>query len=358
MKALLAKLVLFSFVPVLFLVGINYTFDPANLFDSGHKYEKEVANYLNKGLNVTNVSNMDERVLQKFFIAGMKQSPEVIVLGTSNSMYIDSDFFPGQRFINNAVSAATFNDFLAIYDLYEKKGFTPKTVVIGICPEMLNKPTNQFWVSLENEYYSLQVKAGLNNKKEKNISAQQNFLKWMEIFSLSYFQKSFDRAVNNTKIKPTINKFNEGNTRVMDGSYNDGQYYIKKTKAAIENSVKQLVNKSDPSLETYKGINPDRKMIFEHFVEYLQQKNTKVVFYLMVCHPIYYDYISKKYQILNQVEDYLLTYAKTNGIQVIGRNNPGNCGVSNFDFNDYNHLNKNGLLKLFNYFNNFSLNEK
>lgn len=348
MSKLILKIVLLSIFPVLLLVCFNFVYDPANLFSVSHTYERKIVNNLLGGKNVTNIGNMDERMLQKFFIEGMAQSPEVIVFGSSNSMYIDSDFFSGKRFINNAVSAASLCDFCAIYDLYEQKGFKPQKVILGICPEMLSGTDSQFWLSLEVNYYSMQNKIGLSTIERDQTNKKRVIDKWLELISLSYFQQSIEKAIINKTVEPTAKKFNSGATRVIDGSYNDGDFYLRKSREEINSTVKRLLNKPVLELAGFSKLNSENVETLEHFVDYLQGQNVEVVFYLLVYHPIYFPYISSKYPILKEIQDYLVSLAMKKQILIIGENNPEHCGVTIDDFNDYSHLNKKGLLKIFN----------
>lgn len=347
MARLVLKIVLFSIPPIFFLVSVNYIYDPANLFSISNTYERTIADNLLNGNNVTNIGNMDERMLQKLFVENMVISPEVVVFGSSNSMYIDSDFFPGKRFINNAVSAASLNDFIAIYDLYEQKGFKPQRVILGICPEMLSDNDSQFWLTLEENYYSMRQKIGLSQIKRIQSKKNREFDKWFELISLSYFQQSTESAFSNSDIQPTKEKYNIGATRVIDGSYNDGDFYIRKSREEINNTVKRLINKPAVELETFKKLNSERTSILENFVDYLKEKGVEVDFYFLVYHPIYYSYVSTKYPILKEIQDYLTKLAQKKGINIIGDNNPVSCGITIDDFNDYSHLNKKGLLHIF-----------
>lgn len=347
MTRLILKIVLFSIFPIFFFVSINFIYDPANLFSISNTYERTIADNLIKGNNVTNIGNMDERMLQKLFIENMMTSPDVVVFGSSNSMYIDSDFFPEKRFINNAVSAASLNDFIAIYDLYEQKGFKPQKVILGICPEMLSGNDSQFWLTLEDNYYSMRQKIGLSGATKKQSNKTRTFDKWFELISLSYFQQSIERAFSNTEILPTKEKYNSGATRVTDGSYNDGDFYTRKSREEINNTVKRLLNKPATEFESISKLNPEKTLILEHFVDYLEKKGVEVDFYFLVYHPIYYSYISSRYPILKEIQDYLTKLAQKKEINIIGDNNPVNCGVTIEDFNDYSHLNKKGLLHIF-----------
>ena len=74
---------------MLAVAATNYCVDPAQLF-SGGNYEQGVADILLSGNNVANVSNYDERLLQKAYVNNLKRRNDVIVLGSSRSMQIKS----------------------------------------------------------------------------------------------------------------------------------------------------------------------------------------------------------------------------------------------------------------------------
>lgn len=348
MKAFVKKIILFSLLPIIILVSINYFYDPANLFDPEFSYERSIANYLNEGWNVTNVGNMDERMLQKYFIEGMKTAPDVVVMGSSNSMYIDSSFYPGQKLINNAVSSATFHDFLAIYDIYESKGFKPKKVVLGIAPYMLIHPTNDFWLSYKEDFFDLSDKIGIEVQIKNKPDYIVQWEKWKQLFSLSYFQQSVNRMFNNKDIHITHQQFGEGSTKVNDGSYNDGQYYLKKSSSQIDVTVKRFIASSTNEFSGYTEINKEQKELLINFVDYLIAQNIEIEFFMMALHPIYYDYVSNKYPIVHIIDDFLSDLAKQKNIKVIGTIDPDQSGLKNSDFNDYCHLNLNGFYKTFN----------
>ncbi|MCF8296594.1 MAG: DUF1574 domain-containing protein [Bacteroidales bacterium] len=347
MKPFLKKIGFFSLFPILLMLSINYIYDPANLFDPDYKYERSVANYLNEGWNVTNVGNMDERIFQKYFIEGMKQSPDVVIMGSSNSMYIDSSFYPNQKLINNAVSSATFIDFMAIYELYERKGFKPKKVVIGIDPYMLVYSKNEFWKSYQENYISMRLKMDSTLLVEVFNYSNSSTYKWKELFSLSYFQSSIKLINNSNNILPVKKQFNEAPTKVCDGSFNAVASYKDKTKSQIELGVMRYIGGVKSVFNESQKIDSENRQHFELFVQYLLDNDVGVEFYFIPYHPLYYNYIVEKYLVIREIEDYLAQYAKNQGIRVTGSLNPTSCGLTSEDFTDYSHINLEGFNKLF-----------
>ena len=105
-------------------------------------FEKGIADILLSGHNVANIGNYDERLLQKDIIQNDQRQIDIIVLGSSRSMQINSqtinDIFQDQIFFNHAVSGASVEDYIAILDLYLEKNALPSTIIIGVDPWILN----------------------------------------------------------------------------------------------------------------------------------------------------------------------------------------------------------------------------
>jgi hypothetical protein len=84
MKKLTFRIISITLPIFILIILVNFYVDPANLFN--HKYVSGIIAYINKGYNVTHVSNYDERQFQKKWIDGFIKNPTTIVLGSSKSM--------------------------------------------------------------------------------------------------------------------------------------------------------------------------------------------------------------------------------------------------------------------------------
>jgi len=97
------KKLMFLLPIVCLIIGFNYFVDPANIFRS-EKYCQAVVSLLLKGKNVANITNYDERLLQKEYINSLTQRRDIVVLGSSRVMQISASLFPRHSFLNNGVS--------------------------------------------------------------------------------------------------------------------------------------------------------------------------------------------------------------------------------------------------------------
>jgi hypothetical protein len=350
MKKFLLKLIPFLLFPIIIIIT-NYTKDPANLFNLN--YESGIANYMIKGYNVTNLANYDERLLQKCFIERMKVAPGEIALGSSRIMQLQKKDVNNPEFINNGVSGATFEDELAIYDLYEKKGYNVKKVILNLEPWMLNDNHGQMrWKTLEKEYSEFVGKIykspGLSFKKSFfNINTE----KYLELVSISYFQTSLDYLLKgiNKEYKPTKQTINIGSTRLSDGAIFYDSKYRNASIAEIDAKATETISMpSVYSLGDFNQLSPHYEDVFIKFIDYLQSKNVKVEFYLSPFHPIVYNYLKeqKRYRNVFAAENYFRDIAKQRGIKVYGAYDPQIFNLNSTYFYDGLHCNANAIHKI------------
>ncbi len=325
------------------LVLVNYTVDPANLFNE--QYESKIAEYLSEGYNVTDIMNFNERVLQKLFIEKMHKCPTTIGLGASRIMEVSREHLKEENFINNGVSGATLEDELAIYYLYEKKGCEIKKVILAVEPYYLNDNHQQIrWKALENEYGTFLNE--LNNKNVPATSGGKNFYwqKAKELVSFSYFKASLMYLKNETNknYKPTKNKINVGQTIMKDGSiYYDSLYRSASVEEVDSKAIKATTDNPIYSLGDFTQLSPHYQSVFSIFVEHLQKKNIEVEFLMSPYHPIMYEYLKKNkyYQIVFDAEKYYRDFAKEHNIRVVGSYDPSTYNFDHSWFFDGFHCN-------------------
>lgn len=335
------------------LVSVNYFVDPAQIFNRNH-YEQGIAEILLKGSNVADVSNRDERFLQKHYIAGLQKKKDIIVLGSSRSLQIRSASFPKKSFFNHGVSGATIEDYMAIFEMYLEKNMESDVVILGLDPWVLNKNNGQErWESTYDFYERFASKLGLNDKGfSVSFPWQTNeffrIKKYLQIFSLSYFQNS----ILYLRTETTANKDKKGkyyptdatdldvDVLLFDGSYSYKRAYRETSISEALKAAKDYAGRETVySLGSFHEL--DGKLIFkfEKFLDYLLSKDIKVIFFLPPYHPFLYAYLadSLKYNRIVEAERYFRKVALENNIPVIGSYNPANCGLGEGDFYDAMH---------------------
>src|SRR4051812_33200476 len=111
---------------VVAVLAFNIFVDPVHLTDSG-EYERGIAQLILSNKSVTNINHPNEEAYLIAYIDGLRERKDVLVLGSSRSKLIRSTAFAGKSFFNNSIGGAGLQDYLAIYDLYRRKGFKPST---------------------------------------------------------------------------------------------------------------------------------------------------------------------------------------------------------------------------------------
>ena len=336
MSRFLYKTILFALPLLLLMVSVNYTVDPARLFDED--YEKYMADVITSGKYVTNISNYDDRIFQKEFILRQTQAPDLLVLGSSRSMQINSTFFKGAHVLNSSVAGATIEDIIALYQIYNLQNKLPKKIILGIDPWTFNEKCEiERWKSLENFYYDFV-------KKPANVS----FLKYEQLISPSYFQYAIKTFFWRDKETPqaTLQKFNETNTVLNDGSLVYRRSKREATFSEVESMVAKYISEEIYGIENFTEISESILRDFKLLVSDILSRDIEVVFFLAPYHPQVYKVATQKYPMVLKSEELIKKYASTHNIKVYGSFDPHALELNERDFYDGMHCKEDALKKV------------
>lgn len=342
MHRFINKFIIISLPVLILLFTVNYFGDAGKIFDS--EYEKEMAEILMNGSYVTNISNYDERVFQKELINRMNNAPEILILGSSRTMLINSTYFPNQTFFNNSVSGASIEDLIALFQIYKERNILPRKLIIGIDPWLLNENNGQTrWKSLEYFYNKY-------NKKADFSLAKNSSYKYSELFSLSYFQasiKALPKLFSGTS-EPiaTQEKYNETNTKLSDGSLVYRADYRNATQNVINSKIDGYIAGNIYSIENFETISDDIWTEFQDFIATLRKEHISIEFFLSPYAPIVYDKIAKEYSNVLQTESLIINFANDKGIKVNGSFNPYNLQFDETYFYDGMHCKEKGIQEI------------
>jgi len=301
--------------------------------------------------------------LQKYYIAGLKEKKDIIVLGSSRVLQIRSTFFPAKSFFNHGVSGGTLEDYMAIFEMYREKNQEPGIIVLGLDPWLLNKNSDQErWKSIGDYYERFASEIGLDNRLSNPLFIWQDsrffkIKKYLQIFSLTYFQSSIrylwkqtiTKEIKRDKYYPTDLTDLDVNVALFDGSHSSERAYRETGISEVLKAAKEYTSKEPVySLAQFYELDSRLKFKFEKFLVYLLGRNIKVIFFLPPYHPYSYDHLvnSPKYKIILEVERYFREKALENNISVIGSYNPGNCGFGEVDFYDGMHSKREAVARL------------
>ena len=332
----------------------NWFVDPAHL-RAPDAYEKGIAKMLTQGKAVTNVVNDDASAILEYSIRGQKSAPDVLLLGTSKSKGINSDFFPGQTFFNAALSGSGLDDLLVVYDMYEKRGFIPHEVIIEVNPWLLMSGRTSQVPRFEARGAQLQKSLLRGEPLNGPARPEQNRSRdYHKMITPDYFQSS-SLALLNTVFRGnngSAREYHEGDTPSGTTYFPDGSILVPphmSAKLGTEQPEAYALKYGwDPPGGIPRQIDPFQRKVFEAFVQHLLDSGVKVTFYIPPYHPTSYRLMmDSPSRFVADIQQYFIELAKTHGIEVIGSFNPADIGITNADFYDPTHITTESIWRIF-----------
>jgi hypothetical protein len=321
---------------IMIVAATNFFVDPAHIFGS-HHYEKSIARFLADGKNVANISNYDDRLLQKYYIEDVIRIPDIIVLGSSRSLHIASGQFPGKSFFNNSVPGATIEDYLALYELYVERGVIPKTIIIGVDPWILNKNNGQNrWETIKSYYQAMMDRLHIKNNVPAVTQSQGTLQqdKLAQLINLEYFIESLKCLRQDRHIYPTGAREGDVMIKLADGSISYDKPFRERSPMEVMKSAAEFDRDVPYSLGGFKELDPGLRATLEKFIDRLKADGVRVILFLAPYHPVAYENLRRSHtygSIMQEAETYFRDLARRKGIQVLGSYNPsGWCAPEEF----------------------------
>ncbi len=353
MNKVLLKLTLMVLPLVTLLISINVIIDPGSLFHDG--VEEEIANIILDGKRAgipREYIDYTERDFQKSFITRVEEKKDVIAFGSSRVRYIRGDLFPGKSFHNNAVNAASLEDFITQYHLYRKRGLVPERLVLALDHWILDKDNGYTnWLTLRSDYFDAaeQMKLPFPHGADLNAGMSDDvilfyqrpeFLKWREALSPAYFQASWKRLISGNfsltrekRVLPT----QETEAYTLYVINEDGSFADQKHPSSVED-VRNLVDTVDDGVSPLKEINEQLAKNLERFLDVLKEDGVEVLLVLVPTHPrTYVKWTKNDNKGLIKGEAFFRDLAKRKGLPIVGSYNPANIPADESEFRDWVH---------------------
>jgi hypothetical protein len=360
MREFIKKIAILLALPAVVVCCVNYFVDPAKLYRNVRN-EGEIARHLLEGSNVASVANYDERLIQKHYIDGLSKKKDIVVLGSSRSKMIGSELFHTVDFFNNSVSAASLEDYMALYWMYRKRGIVPSNIIIGLDPWILNRNNNPTgYKSIEADYREILKAIGSSAPGSSRLLPVGFFHeKYTSLISPSYFQISVSeslRRLGGKKSKKkdyytTKNMFEKEGVLLSDGSLTDTEEI--RSLSVPESDAKAIEYANvDPvyCLGNFTRLDPEAIERLSKFIDLLQRDGIEVLFYLPPYHPRAYDILthSDKYNIISDAQRCFENMARYKMLRLVGSYNPIECNLADSDFYDGMHLKRESVGKVIN----------
>ncbi len=356
MKRFWINLLLLLPVPLL-VIGFNWFVDPVHLRNPD-AYEHGIAHLVLAGKRVTNISNPNEAAFLEFVIAGLPARKEVLVFGSSRSKLIRSDSFPGHSLFNNSISGGGLVDYLAIYQMYRRKGLVPSLAVVELSPWILMRDYSSVWKAFNAQKQSLEQQAlapsdGGNGPVKPHTLTHADLT---EFLSPGYFQTSFYTWLNHRTHPSRQNtaycEWREGalplgETMLADGSAIYPEHVQHPPDRERVTALAIQYAEKPAGIPT--AIDPGRERVLEAFLDELARDGVRVVLYLPPYHPRSYSLMANSPQnrIIVDEQRVYETLARRKNLTLVGSYNPSDLGLDERAFFDGSHPTEETVRQIF-----------
>lgn len=316
--------------------GLNYALDVKSLFH--RELIDDAAQWLKEGNDLLEVHLINNRYLQKKYIETLDEANEVVVLGQSRCNKIGKELFPEKRFFNHWAPNGTIYEVLAFYNLYEKEGILPEEIIIGLSPQSLSAEWKYKDKVLAPDFDEMSAKLGFSQFEIPIPTAQNRVFLLRELFSANYLMTNlkYDRLV------PQI-----ADNRNHPAIYlNDGSSAQKSFMTGPKDLI-QAREVIDIEVLSIKDIEEEEYALFEAFFKYLtQEQGIRVSFFVLPYHPLIYNQEHIR-EPLAQWEARFTRWSNDYGIEVIGGIDPKEFGLTDADYLDIDHVNREATNRIF-----------
>lgn len=346
-KQYITRILSWFFCLLCMVAFFNYRMDPGNIFGNNRLIE-DCGNWLLAGHDVAIMENFDERLLQKYLIEHDSESYDVLVFGSSRSMGIGQDLFPGFTMKNYSVSGASLEDDIALYFLYERLHGKPRKIVICADAWLLNQHNGQTrWKSIAEEYsYGIEKMTGTALRIEGI-----GFDKYFQLISWPYFRESINKAKKFLGDSGYRLADERGEVPLNAGIIcPDGSHIpsAKEQAKDAEPEARKYIAGNVYSLERYDALDEDLRTKLQEFLSYLNGEGVIVELFLTPYHPLVYTYFARteKYMRVLEAEEYFRKLAIDKRFSIVGSYDPKQCGLSSVDFTDGMHLRRESVYRI------------
>lgn len=334
-------------VPLILIGGVNYYFDPD--YTLRKDYIAPLAKALHEGKMISGPVNVNSRLLKKEWIKQLPEIPEILVLGSSRTLALSQQTFPGKYFINASVSNCTFQDMYAFLELIERmdRGL-PKTIII--CTDQWlfgNSFVEKQWLENKSEFMGMAKK--IENLPLNKIASKWDLNKeWIkELFSVRYLFHSLKYRGRTEKFEICQSIEKDKMMFLPDGSRFIPEWVINTPENEVSEKARNYFYSSKD--EYFTILDRLQCDLFEGMIKHIVSKNCKIILFIPPYHPETYRLLKQSGQTIGifKAESYLLDFAKAHDLKIIGATNPDSLNLSSVDFYDAVHLKPKTLSRIF-----------
>jgi hypothetical protein len=346
MFSYLRTLALTAIITLVCAATVNYTIDPAHLFDRTNAYERGIVQMLLDGKNVANIVNYDERIAQKLYIAGLSKAPDIIAFGSSRSMQLRSTVFPGKTFFNHAVSGGSLEDHMAIYQIYRERGLAPKSVIIGADPWIFNANNGQTrWHSLASQLEAISVSLSVQAPFQDGRGGPPHTGRFVQLVSFAYLEQSLKQIWSelrrgNQEYFATHETHLPVSVELADGSLVYPAAIRNRSSEDVRiRAVGNAKRGAIYSLGGFSQLDGRAMRALDAWIQSMIDDGIEVTLFLPPYHPASYAIMTSnpRYAAVDEAAVYLRGLARDRGAYLVGDYDGARAGCSEAEFTDDMH---------------------
>ncbi len=280
----------------------------------------------------------DDRILNAEIIRRLPRCPDRIVLGSSRCMQLRREMFSGETFFNHGMRRGVLEDIVAVWQLYRRRGWRPKEVIIGVDAWLFDEGYwKGYWQVLRQAYDEIRNDwnlppggSGPANEGIPGINRWKRFIaattSRMGVFFFKTRQDGLDELV-----------------RRSDGSVSYHAAFREKPAEQVADIIRKSTRFPKHLLS------PGMVALFDQFIARLRADGVAVRLIIPPYHPVFHrlggrnssggliegynDYLLA----LDAVEKTVLELAGRHSAQVLGGFNPSDLNAGDDEFFDWMH---------------------
>lgn len=341
----------------LFMIWVNFSVDRSGYFQ-GDQFERETAQALLEGHNLSHYEKMDERQIVRLYVQNLpkEKTPSTIALGSSRVLQINTQIAGDDSFFNAGMIGADVRDVMSTFYLFVREDKLPKNVILSIDPWLFSGKPDALDNRANSKLFLEFLSQGLG--MESDYEAPDPVDLWKVLMDPAYFQGNIayhfrDKADTAHPIVVNGEDMLHQDTEVKcsDGSV----LYTEEFRTLSHEQIEVLaVEQGGTALRLdFDQLDPGQIALFDSFIEYGRSHGVNFVFVLIPYHPLTYYVIQQNhstnpiYSGFFQVEDWLYQYAADHNIPIYGSYDGESLGLIGDDFYDGLHCRGSAIARFF-----------
>lgn len=351
-----AKFLLLLPIP-LFMIWVNFTVDRSGYFQ-GDQFERETAQALLEGHNLSHYEKMDERQIVRLYVQNLPQEqiPSTIALGSSRVLQINTEIAGDENFFNAGMIGADVRDVMSTFYLFAREDKLPKNVILSIDPWLFSGKPDALDSRADNELFQEFLSEGLGIHSD--YEAPDSVDLWKVLTDPAYFQGNvayYFRDKSDTA-HPVVVSGDDMLHQDTEVKCSDGSVvYTEEFRTLSHEQIDALaVEQGGTALRLdFDQLDPGQIELFDSFIQYGRQRGVNFVFVLIPYHPLTYYVIQQNHSVnpiysgFFQVEDWLRQYAAEQNIPIYGSYDGESLGLIGDDFYDGLHCRGTAIASFF-----------